>query len=234
MRHPLSTPCGSGSQGHPSERPIAVRYVDGLLVEEALLQAVPEHLEPAVAEGAQGGVVALPLRPLPVVELAGPARGTEAAEGPLLDGVAEVAVVGEPAADDELALARAPRHRRLAAVALERARRLELGRMVADLAGDPGGEAVTEARKAQVDLAAREAFATLCRPRLALTATPRRPEQERAHPPLPDPALLPDREQLGRGQADRVSLGADEIGPRLEVLGRERRRDLVGEALGQP
>ena len=91
MRHPLSTPSGSGSQGHPPERPIAVRYVDGLVVEEALLQAVPEQLEPAVAEGAQSSVVALPLRPLPVVELAGPARGAEAAEGPLLDGIAEVA-----------------------------------------------------------------------------------------------------------------------------------------------
>jgi hypothetical protein len=33
--------------------------------------------------------------------------------------------------------------------------------MVADLAGDPGGEAITKARKAQVELAAREPLAWL-------------------------------------------------------------------------
>jgi hypothetical protein len=123
--------------------------VDGLVVEDAAVQAVPEHFEPTVFERAACGVVAFAGRPLLVVELARPGRAAQAAEGPLVDGVAEVAVVGEAAADDELALAGAAGDGRLAGVALERVRRLELVGMVADLAGDPGGEAVTEAGKAQ-------------------------------------------------------------------------------------
>jgi hypothetical protein len=42
--------------------------------------------------------------------------------------------------------------------------------MVADLARDPGGEAITKAGKAQVDLAARERLATLVRTWWALAA----------------------------------------------------------------
>jgi hypothetical protein len=38
---------------------------------------------------------------------------------------------------------------------LQRVRRGELVRMIADLTGDPGGETRTEAGKAQVDLAVR-------------------------------------------------------------------------------
>src|SRR3989304_5598730 len=231
MRHPLSTPIRSGGVGERLERTFAVRDMGRLVVEDAPLQAVPEDLEPAVAEGAESGVVAFPLRSLLVVELASPGGAAQAAEGPLLDGVAEVAVVGESAGDDELALARASGDGRLAGVALEGVRRLEVGRVVADLAGDPGGEAVTEAGKAQVDLAAREALPPLVLARDALTSAPRRPEQQLAHPPLPHPPLLADRGQLAGRQADGVRLGADEVGTRLEVVGRERLGDLVGEAL---
>jgi hypothetical protein len=130
----------------------------------------------------------------------------------LLDGIPEVAVVGEAAGDHELALARAARHGRLAGVAVQRARRLELFGMVADLAGDPGGEAVTEARHAQVDLAAREALPPLLLSRLLGASAPRRAEQELAHPSLPGSPLLPDREQLAGGEADRVRLGPGEVG----------------------
>src|SRR5712691_8308349 len=232
MRHPLSTPVRSGGQWHPSERAVSVGDVDGLVVEDTLAQAVPEQLEPAVGEGAQGGVVAFAGGSFGVVELACPAGAAEAAEGPLLDGVAEVAVVGEPAGDDELALAGAPGDRRFAGVALERARRLELLRVVADLAGDPGGEAVTEARKAQVDLAAREALPPFVLARLLCSAAAGGAEQQLAHPPLPGASLAADREQLLGGEPDRVGLGADEIGARLELVGRERRLDPVSEALG--
>jgi hypothetical protein len=43
--------------------------------------------------------------------------------------------------------------------------------------------------------------------------------------------LLADREQLLRGEPDRVGLGADEVGARLELVGRKRRGDGVGEAV---
>lgn len=85
---------------------------------------------------------------LRVVELTSPARASERAERLLLDGTAEIAVVREPARDDELGPSRAARDRRLARVALQRARRLERFAMIADLTGDHGGEPVTEARKA--------------------------------------------------------------------------------------
>src|SRR3970040_1187271 len=208
MRHPLSTPAASGSEQLTAARPLAVGDVDRLVVGDAPSEAVPEQPEPAVAERAQSGVVSVPLRPLPVVEGARPGRAPQAAEGPLLDRVGEVAVVGEAAGDDELALPRAPRDGGLAPVALERVRRLELRGMVADLAGDPGGEAITEARKAQVDLAVREAFAQLVRPRRLAATAARRPEQELAHPPLPGPALLADRDERAGGAAGALGLCA--------------------------
>ena len=49
MRHPLST---SGSGG-VSEGSVAVGDVHGFVVEHVLGQAVPEHFDPAVAEGAE-------------------------------------------------------------------------------------------------------------------------------------------------------------------------------------
>jgi len=77
-----------------SEGAAAVGDVGGLVVGHALGEAVPEDFQPAVAEGAQGVVVALSDGDLVVVELAGPAALGEAAEGPLVDRVAEVAVSG--------------------------------------------------------------------------------------------------------------------------------------------
>ena len=111
------------------------------------------------------------------VELSGPGRASEAAERPLLHGVAQEAVMGEPTGDDELALARPARHRRLARIALQGVRRFELLGMVADLGCDPGGETVTEAGKAQVDLAAREALPPLVLPGLLGSSSSGRTEQ---------------------------------------------------------
>src|SRR6266536_5779613 len=152
MRHPLSTTVSGGL----AECAVAVGDMGGLVVEHALAKAVPQHLQPAVAERSERGMVGLAAGALGVVELPGPAGLSQAAEGPLLDCGGVVAVAGQPAGDHQLALAGAAGDRGLAGVACQRVRRLVLVGMVADLAGDPGGEAVTEAGKAQVDLAARE------------------------------------------------------------------------------
>src|SRR6266516_7715713 len=152
MRHPSSTTGSGGS----AEGAVAVGDMGGLVVEHAVVQAVPQDLQPAVAERPEGGVVGLAAGALGVVELPGPAGLPQRAERPLLDRTGEVAVAGQPAGDHQLAFAGAAGDRGLARVALQRVRRLVLADVVADLAGGPGGEAVTEAGKAQVDLAARE------------------------------------------------------------------------------
>jgi hypothetical protein len=104
--------------------------------------------------------------------------------------------------------------------------------MVADLAGDPGGEAVTEAGEAQVDLAARERL-----PRFVLSWRAGAPmssgaEQQLAHAPLPGSALGADHQQLGGGQPDGVGLGPDQIVARDELVASQRGGDLVGEPFG--
>ena len=158
VRHPLSTTSVSGGCGRPSFRAVAVGDVDGFVVVDAVAHAVPEDLEPAIAQGPQRCMVPLTPSSLRVVELTGPPRAFERAERPPLHGAPEVPVVREPARHHDLGLARATRHGSLARVALQRVRRVELFGMIADLTGDPGGEAVTEARKAQVDLAAGKPF----------------------------------------------------------------------------
>jgi hypothetical protein len=100
--------------------------------------------------------------------------------------------------------------------------------MVADLACDPGGEAITKARKAQVDLAVRERLASLVGSRWT-TAAAGSTQQQRTHPPLPDPPLRADQQQLGRGQSDGVGLGAYQLLARGEVVGGQRSGDLVSE-----
>src|SRR5690242_2675475 len=97
MRHPLST---SGSE---SSCAVAVGRVGGLVVEGAQVQAVPQDFVPAVAEFAQGGMVGVAGGGLGVVELTGPGRAGQAAERPLLDGLAQMAVIGQAAGDGELA-----------------------------------------------------------------------------------------------------------------------------------
>ena len=104
--------------------------------------------------------------------------------------------------------------------------------MVADLAGDPGGEAVTEAGKAQVDLAARERLPQLVLSWLAGASMSRGTEQQLAHAPLPGPALGADDQQLGGGQPDGVGLGADQVVARDEMVAGQRGGDLVGEPFG--
>jgi hypothetical protein len=58
----LSTSFSGGSLGRlvePSQGAVAVGDMDGFVVEQTVGQAVPEDLEPAVAEGAQRLVVAI-------------------------------------------------------------------------------------------------------------------------------------------------------------------------------
>src|SRR6266566_9858986 len=65
--------CGSGRRrGDRGEGPVAVGGVDGLVVGHVVGEAVPEHLEPAVAGGSQGCVVVLAAGALGVVEGSGP------------------------------------------------------------------------------------------------------------------------------------------------------------------
>src|ERR1700743_398373 len=136
--------CGSGCAGW---RPVslAVGGVDGLVVADAFVQAVPEDFEPAVAELAQRGVVIVAGGYLLVGELPRPRRPLQAAERPLLDGLAERAVIGQAAGDGELAAARPPGDRRAACVAFEGGRGAGLPEVLADLARAPGGETISQA-----------------------------------------------------------------------------------------
>jgi class 3 adenylate cyclase len=227
MRHRLSTTVSSC----PSEGPVSVGDVDGFVVADVLVEAVPEDLEPPVAEGAQGGVVGFVAGSLFVVELAGPGRVAQGAEGPLLDGVAQEAVAGQSVGHNEFALAGTAGHGGFAGIALERVRCLEAFGMVADLTGDPGGETITEAGKAQVDLAARERL-----PQVFLRGPFRSSlsgcsQEDRAHPSFPGSALSADGEELGCGQADGVGLGPHEVVPGNEVVGGQSLVDLVGETV---
>src|SRR6266536_61197 len=228
VRHPLST-SGSGSAAVGA---VAVGDVGGLVVEHALVQAVPQHLQPVVAERAQGGVVGLAAGALGVIERPCPAGFAQRAERPLLDRGGQVAVAGQPAGHHQFGLAGAAGDGGFAGVACQRVRRLELFRVVADLVGDPGGEAVTKAGKAQVDLAARERL-----PQLVLwwgvgASLSRGAQQQRAHAALPGATLVADGQQLGGAKSDRIGLGADQVVPRGELVAGQRRGDLVGQALG--
>jgi hypothetical protein len=130
VRYPLSTSGGLLAGA------VAVCRVDGLVIAHAEAQGVPEDFEPAVAELAQRGVVAVAADSLGVVELTGPGRAGQAAERPLLDGLAEVAVISQAAGDSELAAPGAPGDRGAPGIALQRVRRGELLEVLADLAGD--------------------------------------------------------------------------------------------------
>lgn len=74
MRHRLSTTNSSSSGRCLGEVAAAVGDVGVLVVEDAFGEAVPEHFELPVAQGAQGSVVSLATLSLGVVELTGPAR----------------------------------------------------------------------------------------------------------------------------------------------------------------
>jgi hypothetical protein len=142
--------------------------------------------------------------------------------------VGEVAVAGQPVCDHEVPLAGAAGDRRAPGIALQRVRRGELLDVLADLTGDPGGETATEARKAQVDLAARKRL-----PRLVLRSLLAGvgAEQELAHPFLPGAPLRGGEQQLAGGEPDGADFGPDQVRRRGEVVFGERCLDLVGEAL---
>jgi hypothetical protein len=227
MRHPLSTSRG-GFEGS-----FAVAGVDVFVVVHAQAQAVPQDFEPAVAEGAQGGVVGFACGDLGVVELAGPGGAGQAAKGPLLDGFAEVAVVGQAAGDEEFAATGASGDGGAACVALQRVRRGELIPVLADLAGDPGGETITQARHAQVDLAARERLPRVGVLDGVVAAGAGGAEQQFAHAAFPGAPLGVQQQQLGGGQADGPGFGAGQFGPHRQAWRGEGGGDAVGET-GRP
>ena len=106
--------------------------------------------------------------------------------------------------------------------------------MVADLTGDPGREAVTQARKAEVDFAARHRLAPVA---VGLgwqdaAAGSGCAQQQLPHAPLPGSALGTDEQQLGDRELDGVDFG---LGKRLaggEVLAAQHLADAVGEPVG--
>ncbi len=69
MRHPLSTTAASGGLCDPVKRAVAVSGVDGFVVENAFMQAVPQDLEPTIPERPERGVMSLATGSLGVIEL---------------------------------------------------------------------------------------------------------------------------------------------------------------------
>jgi hypothetical protein len=151
-----------------------------------------------------------------------------------VDGVGEVAVTGQPAGDEQLAFAGASGHRGLAGIALQRVRCLELFGMVADLTGDPGRETVTQARKAEVDLAAqqRRAPVTFGLGWQDAAAASGCAQQQLTHAPLPGSTLGADEQQLRDRELDGVDLGLGKCRAGGEVLAAQRLLDTVGEPVG--
>ena len=103
--------------------------------------------------------------------------------------------------------------------------------MVADLTGDPGREAVTQARKAEVDLAAQHRLAPVA---VGLdwqdaAAASGCAQQQLPHAPLPGSALGTDEQQLGDRELDGVDLGLGEPLAGGEVLAAQRPADTVSE-----
>jgi hypothetical protein len=170
---------------------------------------------------------------LGVVELPCPARAAQAAERPLLDGVAEPAVAGHAGGDHELALARSPRDGGLAGVALQGVGRGEDLGALTDLAGDPRGEPIGDAGKAQVDVPAPKGrLLSVTLGGAAFAALARRANQQLSHTAFPGPALRIQQKELRRRQPDRVDFGTDQVGGRFEVVHRQGIKNLVGEAFG--
>ena len=140
MRHPLSTTHSGGE----SECPVAVGDVGAFVVPDLLAQAVPQDLQPAVAERAQGGVVPFTSADLAVVELTSPGALTKAAKSPLMHSGAEIMVVSESPCHDEVTFPGTAGYRGLAGVTLQCIRRVELIETLTDFPGDPGSESVLE------------------------------------------------------------------------------------------
>jgi Phage integrase family len=228
VRHPLAT-FGSGGL---AEGAVAVGGVGGFVVELAAHQAVPQDFQPAVAQGSEGGVVGLAAGALGVIELPGPSPSSAGCRRP---------IAGRRRPGSGCRPAGWPRparfcpsggSRALAGITCQGVRRPELLGMVADLAGDPGGEAVTEPWEAEVDLAARERLPRVVLPWLAGAAVARGAHQQLGHALFPDASLAADGQQLGGGQPDGVGLGPDQPGAGGEVVGGQRLGDAVGEAVG--
>jgi hypothetical protein len=114
--------CGSGHGAVALVGALTVGGMGGFVVGHPAAQAVPQDLQPAVAERTECGVVALAAVALAGVALPGPGGGPQRAKRPVLDGFAEEVVEGQPAADDVFAAAGAAGDRGAAGVALQRVR----------------------------------------------------------------------------------------------------------------
>ena len=105
--------------------------------------------------------------------------------------------------------------------------------MVADLTGDPGRETVTQARKAEVDLAARHRLAPVA---FGLgwqgaAAASGCAQQQPPHAPLPGSALGADEQQPGDHELDGVDFGLGQCLAGGEVLAAQRLTDTASEPL---
>src|SRR6266568_63993 len=207
MRHPLSTSCsGSWLEGL-----LPVANVNGLVVGDALHQAVPQDLQPPVRQSPQGGMMAFASADFGVVELTRPPRLGEAAKSPLVHGSAEVAVVGQTTGDDQFTAPGAAGDRCCSGVTLQSAGRFELLDVVSDFAGDPGGEDVPETGEAEIDVTARDRFSRIKLLRLFATAAAGRAQQQFTHPAFPRLPRLTQRQQLSGRQRDGGFFRADQI-----------------------
>ena len=145
--------------------------------------------------------------------------------GPLVHGRAEVAVVRQPAGDDQFATARSSGYRGGAGVALQRVRRVKLLDVVTDFAGDAGGEAIPEAGEAEVDFIARDRFSRVGIPGLVGAALAAIAQQELTHAAHPVPPGLAQGQQLGRGERDGGGLSPDQVVAHRQLLGGQGVKD---------
>ena len=104
--------------------------------------------------------------------------------------------------------------------------------MLADLTGDPSGEAVSQAGEAQVDRAARERVPRVGVLDGVVAAGAAAAEQQLAHALFPAAAGLVQGQQLDRGQPDPGGLGPDEVVAGGQRRGGQRGGDPVGEPVG--
>jgi len=124
----------------------------------AIALAVPEAAvqdpDEAVGEGPERLGVGLATSTMGVIESASPRRPRHAREGPLVAGIGEPGVAGEPG-EDHPALAGGPRDRRGPRIVAPGSSIGVAGRIVSELAEHPGAEHEAESGKTAEDLGVR-------------------------------------------------------------------------------
>lgn len=222
MRHPLPA-SGSGCVSESVRAgSIVVGDVDLFVVEDVIGETVSEGVPSPV------GLVLLSGRGLGVVEPAGLAAAFEVEEGLLLDGIFDVAAVGDAAGDDDVLLAGSSGDRGGASAVLHGVGGRKLVDVVADLARVPGGEQVPAPGHAQVDLTDRERFPRVRGLHGARTFAAGAAEQEFGRPGRPLVAGLVRSHQLDGDEVGRCRPGPDQVVAGGQVRGGEA----VGESVG--